>query len=519
MEDEYNEIKKSKCFIYLRRSQDREDRQQLSLEKQDTIVRRVIARNKLSPIRLPAEERSAKYPGRPIFNDMMKMVENLEIRYIACWALSRLSRNPVDGGRIIHALDTGKLLAIYTPEKVYRNTSNDKMSLAIELAFAKRENDNLGESVKEGFDTKRRHGQYPGPAPLGYINVIIRPGERNIAPDPKVAPKVVNCFKMASEGKWTLDDIWKYAIRIDLKSRRGNVIGKQTLSDMLQRRLYTGVFQYGGGEWHIGTYQALISAELFNKVQVSMGWRKAIRKNPSSTSGRSYPYKGLFLCGTCKFNVTAYTKKKKLASGLDAEYVFYTCTKKSRRVVCEEPQVRNKELEEKIKSCLSDYEITEKEAQECRVWVQQLHSDYIKKKNNYKSLWLRDNQRARRALDVLDEKLELGIITDERYKLRAAKHEEVLARTTQLIERSISDAEAWLELSNKIFSSVVNISEVFEQANEEERRELMKYIGSNWYLSNKKVVLTPRKPLDLLSISDRNPDWRARPDLNRRSPP
>gem|GEM_PF-5532990 len=41
------------------------------------------------------------------------------------------------------------------------------------------------------------------------------------------------------------------------------------------------------------------------------------------------------------------------------------------------------------------------------------------------------------------------------------------------------------------------------------RRKLMMYVGSNWYLTNKKVALTSRKPLDLLRSTTRNPNWRA----------
>ena len=115
-------IPKSKCFVYLRRSQDREDRQQLSIPKQDRQVKQIVTDNKFTPIYLPPEDWSAKSPGRPIFNDMVKRIVNGEARYIAVWHISRLSRNPIDGGQIIYLLDTGKLLAIYTPTRVYHNT-------------------------------------------------------------------------------------------------------------------------------------------------------------------------------------------------------------------------------------------------------------------------------------------------------------------------------------------------------------------------------------------------------------
>ena len=212
MNNTKNSKQSSKCFVYLRRSQDREDRQALSIEKQDTQVKQLLNKNgSLIPIYLPPEERSAKTPGRPIFNEMMSRVESGEVQYIAVWLLSRLSRNPVDGGRIIYALDTGKLQAIYTPSRTYRNTPDDKMVLAIELALAKKNNDDLSVQVKEGFETKRIHGQYPGPAFIGYVNAIIRPGERNIIPDPEKAPKVIQICEMAATGLYQIDDLWKEA--------------------------------------------------------------------------------------------------------------------------------------------------------------------------------------------------------------------------------------------------------------------------------------------------------------------
>lgn len=500
-----NQNIKSRCFVYLRRSQDRDDRQQLSIEKQDRRVREVVQENSLVPVFLPPEEMSARKLGRPIFSDMVEGIKAHEARYIAVWHLSRLSRNPVDGGMIVHLLDRGDLLAIFTPNRIYRNTPDDKAFLAIELAFTKKENDELSERVKDGFIDKRAHGQYPGPAPIGYVNAIIRVGERNIAPDPIKAPKVMDCFELASTGLYTLDDIWRHAVSIGLTSRGGKPISKSTIEDMLKRRVYAGLFKYGGDEWHRGTYEPLISMDLYDKVQMAMGWvKQPAADRVSTTSGRDYPFKGLFLCETCRFNLTAYTKSKKLASGKEAEYEFYVCTKKNKSITCHEPQISGLLLEGEIKSRLSEYEITEDDGAACSKWLQRYHDDYVAKKNQYRPSWVQDRKAAQDALDTLDEKLEKGVISDERYKERAAKHEAILARTSELLETASTDADRWLELAIETFTSVVNIGEVFEIADDAERRKLMTGVGSNWYLGNKKVALTPRKPLDLLHVSNRN---------------
>jgi site-specific DNA recombinase len=513
-----NEVK-SKCFVYLRRSQDRDDRQQQSIEKQDKRVREIVRENDLQAVFLPPEERSARKLGRPIFNEMLERIEKHEARYIAVWALSRLSRNPVDAGRVVHLLDEGHLLAIYTPTRTYRNTSDDKAFLAIELAFAKKTNDDLSNQVKEGFETKRSHGQYPGPAPIGYLNAIVGLGERNIVPDPEKAPKVVRLFEMATTGLYTLHDLWQEAKNIGLVSRMGKTLGKQTLAELLQRRAYTGVFKYGGEEWHQGSYEPLISVELFDQTQLAMGWVRGKRDRPATTSGRYYPYKGIIMCEYCLFNVTAYTKAKKLANGQFAEYIFYGCTKKNKKVDCKEHQVSAQHLEQEIKLRMQEYEISADDGLECHRWLDQHYDDYIKKRDQHRPIWLKQQREARKALDTLDEKLETGVITDERYKLRAQKHEDTLARTTGLLGASSTEAERWLELAKETFSGVVNLGGVFEIADDGERRRLMMLLGSNWYLGNKKVALTPRKPLNLLHNRASETFWRARPDSNRRSPP
>jgi hypothetical protein len=169
----------------------------------------------------------------------------------------------------------------------------------------------------------------------------------------------------------TIEALHKEAKNIGLTSRNDKPISKQTLIDMLKRRANTGVFQYGGkDEWHIGTYEPLISTDLYDKIQVAMGWVKPRNHDkPAATSGRYYPYKGLFLCKTCKFNVTAYTKSKKLANSTEAEYVFYTCTKKNRKIECNERQLSDKIFEQEIENRMREFDITESDGAECSSWL------------------------------------------------------------------------------------------------------------------------------------------------------
>ena len=99
-----------KYFIYRRKSEEDEDRKIMSLESQQDEITRLIETNPdIEVIADIKEAKSAKAPGRPLFNEMMKRIERGEADGIVAWHPDRLARNSVDGGLIIHDLDTGKI--------------------------------------------------------------------------------------------------------------------------------------------------------------------------------------------------------------------------------------------------------------------------------------------------------------------------------------------------------------------------------------------------------------------------
>ncbi|USN52436.1 MAG: recombinase family protein [Candidatus Nomurabacteria bacterium] len=61
------------------------------------------------------ESKTAKEPGREIFNEMISRIEENEAEGILAWHPDRLARNSIDGGRIIYLVDTGKISALKFP--------------------------------------------------------------------------------------------------------------------------------------------------------------------------------------------------------------------------------------------------------------------------------------------------------------------------------------------------------------------------------------------------------------------
>ena len=148
----------SQYIIYCRKSTESEEKQVLSIESQIKELGELCDRHNLVASGTLTESKSAKAPGRPVFNDMMKKVYNGDVKGILCWKLDRLARNPIDGSALVWALDQGKLTEIITPTGTFRNTANDKFLMQLEFGMAKKYVDDLSDNVKRGNRAKLQHG-------------------------------------------------------------------------------------------------------------------------------------------------------------------------------------------------------------------------------------------------------------------------------------------------------------------------------------------------------------------------
>src|SRR5438552_1732839 len=102
-------MNEERFFIYARKSTDNEDRQVRSIPDQLAELRELARKEGLTVVHEFTESRTAKKPGRPIFNDMLARMEKGEASGILAWHPDRLARNSLDAGRIIWLIDVGKI--------------------------------------------------------------------------------------------------------------------------------------------------------------------------------------------------------------------------------------------------------------------------------------------------------------------------------------------------------------------------------------------------------------------------
>ena len=100
-----------KYFLYARKSTEDDDKQVMSIEAQLVELREFAQRENLQILHEFTESKSAKRPGREVWNEMLRQIESSkEPMGIVAWHPDRLARNSIDGGRIIYLVDTKQVV-------------------------------------------------------------------------------------------------------------------------------------------------------------------------------------------------------------------------------------------------------------------------------------------------------------------------------------------------------------------------------------------------------------------------
>ncbi len=346
-----------KLFLYARKSTDVEDKQILSIEAQITELQEFSRREGFQLVDVFIEKQSAKMPGRPIFNEMMRRLEQGDADGIVSWHPDRLARNSVDGGKIIYLLDCGRLSHLKFPQFWFENTPQGKFMLNISFGQSKYYIDSLSENVKRGLRQKVRNGICPGLAPIGYLNDM---RSRDIMVDKKKAPIIKAAFELYAQGNSRLEDVAHFLQERGIASKFNLPLKRDRISFILSNPFYVGLFRYGK-ELHEGKHEPLLSKQIFDQVQAVLTQKG---RPHHKTKNEPQVFCGLFHCGTCGMGITGEYRTKKQKNGNVHDYIYYRCTKKNKEIVCNEPHVREEAADQQISSLLQPYSLPEDWAKE-----------------------------------------------------------------------------------------------------------------------------------------------------------
>jgi hypothetical protein len=266
---------------------------------------------------------------------------------ILTWAPDRLSRNAGDLGSLVDLMDNGYLKQIRSHGQIFTSSPNDKFMLMILCSQAKLENDNRGINVKRGQKTKCEMGFRPNFAPLGYLNDYYSgKGMKKVFVDNDRAPIIKQMFEKVVYENYSGRNIYDWLKNeTDFRSRNGNILCLSVIYRMLNNPYYAGFFIYNG-KWYKGSYEPIISKDLFDAVQ-----KKMVVAPKSKPGTKQFDFTRIFKCGSCGSGITAQERIKPVKYRGMKRYVYYHCTQFN-QFDCKEPYLREEELVKQLSELL-----------------------------------------------------------------------------------------------------------------------------------------------------------------------
>ena len=465
-----------KYILYARKSTDTEDKQVLSIEAQLVELRKFAKDNGLVVIDELIEKRTAKVPGRPVFNSMIKRIENGEANGILAWHPDRLARNSIDGGQIIYLLDQTTLNYLRFPVFQFENTSQGKFMLSIMFGQSKYYVDNLSENTKRGLRTKVRNGDFPSQAPFGYLNDS---RSKTIVLDKRYAPLVKEIFEKYARGDQTMSQLADFLQDNGAITRTGKVFKDDKVKSILQNPFYYGLFLYKG---------ELISKALFDKVQlviVERGHKKRAKKP-------TVPFLGLMKCADCGMSITSETKTRTQKNGNFHRWTYYRCSRKKRIVKCTNPPIREKDLLPQLSALLGKYAMSEKMFAFMNERIEQDEQAEIAG-----NVSLLDDLRTQIAKLTNKQQILLDSYLDQDIDRQTflTKKSEILSQKKTLEESLVNlqvNQNAWIEPMKKWLETAKSICYLLKSDDFDGQKVVLAEIfGSNLFLHNKTITQAP----------------------------
>lgn len=480
----------SRYAIYCRKSSESDERQIQSLPDQINMLKSYVATRGLLDVGEPFQEsKSAKIPGRPVFNELIQLIENGDINGIILLNPSRLSRNTVDTGRIIYLMDQGKLHEVITPYQAFKNNPYDKFMLNLLCTQAKLENDNKSVNVRESMKLKAERGVFPGKARPGYKNNHEKPqGLRDISAHPIYFPLMRKLFDLALTGNYSIERLVREAASLGIRSSKTDrPICKSWMHRLLRDPFYTGKFMYCGMLYQ-GQHPPMLSDDEFNLLQDIVEGRSKGKPQKHNSA-----LNGIITCGECSYCVTTETHTKRYKSGKSQVFAYYRCTKKNRENKCNQPYLASDKLEGQIKEELIQLELVPE--------FQELALGALEKvKTNDSSVVASSHEALQKAIENVTKRINnlvaLKISPDnsdgvllsdqefgERKRALLLEKEKIMKQ----LEQTTPGNNEWSELAKDSFEFGLLAAQRFENDDPDDKKVIFKTVSSNPILLDQKL--------------------------------
>ncbi len=487
---------KIKYFLYARKSSESEDRQVQSIDDQINRLKQLATGLNLDIKKIYTEAKSAKKPNnRPIFEEMMQRIENGDADGILCWQINRLSRNPIDSGKISWLLQQGIIKSIQTIDRQYLPEDN-VLLFSVESGVANQFILDLSKNTKRGIISKLEKGWQTGVAPLGYLN---DKENKIIVKDPERFNLIRKMWDLMLTGNYTPPKILDIANNEwGFRTRKFKKIGGCPLSRSGIYKLFTSLFYAGiienAGVQYQGAHEPMITLEEYDRVQMLLG-----RKGKPRPKKHEFAFTGLIRCGMCGCLYTAETKKKLIKStGKIREYTYYHCTRRTRKIKCtQRKNIREEDLELQIEKEIEKYTILPEFLGWALEGLNKKNDAEIEDRTKIYEMRHKALVKTQKELDELTRMRYRQLIDDETFIREKNVLQKKIVQLKEQLRETETRAEKWLELTEKTFVFATYARAAFLRADKmgkaglELKKEILMALGKVPIIRDGKLTIEP----------------------------
>ena len=490
---------KLRYFLYARKSSESEDRQVQSIDDQVNRLKKLAKDLNLNIKKTYTEAKSAKKPdNRPLFDEMLKKIENGEADGILCWQINRLSRNPIDSGKISWLLQRGVLKSIQTIDKQYLPEDN-VLLFSVETGVANQFILDLSKNVKRGIQSKLENGWRPGMAPVGYKNDLYT---HTILKDDERFNLIRKAWDLMLTGNYTVPQIWnklnnEWGFRTFQKKR----IGGKPLALSGVYKIFTNVFYAGTilhkGQTYEGKHEPMITFQEYDKVQVILG--RAGKPRPKT---HSFTFTGMIKCDECGCFHTAEHKKKLIKStGEMKEYTYYHCTRRKVSIKCSQTKVLSEEkLEGQINEVLESYSILPKFGEWALEVLSEKNDVEIEDRTKVYEMQHKNLVDTQKELDELTRMRYRNLIDDDMFLKEKETLQKKITEMKDALRQTEKRAENWLELTERTFNFATYARIKFNKGTAEEKKEILSALCSNPLIRDQKLLIQAEEWFETVKV-------------------
>ncbi|MCD7879296.1 MAG: recombinase family protein, partial [Candidatus Gastranaerophilales bacterium] len=305
-----------KAVIYVRVSSEEQAKHGFSIENQKKVCIEFAEKQGYFVDKVFVDEgKSAKNLDRPEIQELMVYCgkKKNDTKVVVIWRLDRISRNNTDYHGVIRPLFAKKGIQLLSATESNVDTMEGELMRNIGMSFAEYERKVIGARTLAGLKQKARQGECPYKAPIGYKNISREDGSKTVVIDEANAFYVKQAFNLYDSGMYSLRSLTAKLYEDGFRTPKGNKVPKASIEHILKNIFYAGVFKYDGQIYENAKHAAIISKDLFYRVQ-----DRLISPQKAKKQNYEFAYTGMIRCEYCDCLLTAELKKGK--------YVYYHCT-------------------------------------------------------------------------------------------------------------------------------------------------------------------------------------------------